>query len=61
MLEEDLVQKKKYIYINLRNEEIRVIYLGVKSDGITLFKFRDDNGITYSLFQYEIAERIKNI
>ena len=48
-----------YIYINHLKEQIKVRYLNMESDGLTFYKFRSvEDGVTYSLFEYEVEEFI---
>lgn len=61
MDKELLIQGNDYIYINHNKEQIKVKYLGEEGNGMTFFKFRNEDGVTYSLFQYEVEEFINKI
>jgi len=61
---EQLIIGKHYIYTNHNNEEVHVEYIGVVSDGLTFYKFRcyeTDSITTYSLFDFEVVNCIKEL
>lgn len=56
---ENLILGNDYIYINHNNEEIEVKYVGIDDDGLTFYKFRNnENKIVYNLFEHEVSKSI---